>query len=264
VRFTAMTFPRLQLFELEDQPWLPSIVRDLATDYLFFIQATFSLERPIVPVLARALRRTGCRQIVDLCSGAGGPLLSIQRALLTEGLEMQVTLSDKFPNLGAFQRAQDSQMRIRFAPQSVDARSVPVGLRGFRTIFNSFHHFAQQDAKKILQDAVHHRQPIGIFEYPERSAPIVLLTALLTPLLVVFATFFMRPFGWKRFLFTYLVPLVPLTCWWDGIVSHFRAYTINELQALAEDVNISYEWHAEKIRLPYLPAHLTYLLGFPR
>jgi len=32
-----MTFPRLHLFELEDQPWFPGIVHDLATDYLRFI-----------------------------------------------------------------------------------------------------------------------------------------------------------------------------------------------------------------------------------
>jgi hypothetical protein len=56
-----MNFPRLHLFELEDQPWLPGIVRDLATDYLRFIQATFRLHRPIVPLLAEALRVTDCR-----------------------------------------------------------------------------------------------------------------------------------------------------------------------------------------------------------
>ena len=28
-----------------------------------------------------------------------------------------------------------------------------------------------------------------------------------------------------RMLWTYPVPLVPLTCWWDGIVSQLRAYT---------------------------------------
>ena len=29
-----MTLPRFHLFEFEDKPWLPDIVRDLATDYL--------------------------------------------------------------------------------------------------------------------------------------------------------------------------------------------------------------------------------------
>jgi hypothetical protein len=51
-----MIFPRLHLFEFEDQPWFSGIVRDLATDYLCFIQATFHLHRPILPLLAEALR----------------------------------------------------------------------------------------------------------------------------------------------------------------------------------------------------------------
>src|SRR5215468_1874364 len=93
-----MTFPRLHLFELEDQPWLPGIVRDLATDYLCFIQATFRLYRPILPLLAEALRVTNQRQIVDLCSGGGGPVLEIQEALSAAGLSISVTLTDRFPH----------------------------------------------------------------------------------------------------------------------------------------------------------------------
>jgi hypothetical protein len=36
-----MSFPRIHVFEFEDQRWFPTIIRDLATDYLSFIQATF-------------------------------------------------------------------------------------------------------------------------------------------------------------------------------------------------------------------------------
>src|SRR4051812_39141376 len=95
---------RLHLFELEDQPWFPDLIRDLATDYLSFIQAAFRLHRPIVPLLGQALRATGHRQVVDLCSGGGGSILEVQKALSADGLETHVILTDRFPNLGAFQR----------------------------------------------------------------------------------------------------------------------------------------------------------------
>src|SRR5262244_2060471 len=101
-------------------------------------------------------------------------------------------------------------------------------------MFNSFHHFAESDAKQILQSAVEAAQPIAIFEYPQRNALIILLTFVLTPLLVALATLFIRPFRCSRLVFTYLLPVIPLTCWWDGIVSHLRAYTAEELQRLAE------------------------------
>jgi hypothetical protein len=83
-----MTFPRLHLFEFEDQPWLPGIVRDLATEYLCFIQTIFRL---IVPLLAEILRITNQRQIIDLCSGGSGPVLEIQKALSAVGLNISIT-----------------------------------------------------------------------------------------------------------------------------------------------------------------------------
>jgi hypothetical protein len=263
---TTVSLPRLQLFEFEDQLWFPASVRDLATDYLFFMQSVLKLHRPIVSVLAEALRRTGAREIIDLCSGGGGPVLSLYQSLRAAGLSTQITLTDRFPNRRAFQRIADaSQQQIGFLAESVDARFVPQRLRGFRTIFNSFHHFRESDAKKIIGDAAKAGQPIAIFEYPERSAFILLLTVCLTPVLVALATPFIRPFRWARLFFTYLVPLVPLTCWWDGVVSHLRAYTVDELNALAHEVApASYQWNTGRIDLPGCAGHLTYLVGHPR
>ena len=260
-----MTFPRLHLFEFEDQIWLPGIVRDLATDYLSFIQAAFRLHRPILPLLAEVLRVTNQRRIVDLCSGGGGPVLEIQKALSAAGLSVSVTLTDRFPNWRAFQQIEEaSEQQITFVRESVDARFLPDRLIGLRTIFNSFHHFRESDALKILLDAVEAGQPIAIFEYTERAALIVLLTLILTSFLVALATPFIRPFRWSRVVLTYVLPLIPVMCWWDGIVSHCRAYTRDELQALTKDLGASYEWRADRIRLPYSAAYLTYLLGCRR
>jgi hypothetical protein len=251
---------------LKTNPGLPGIVRDLATDYLCFIQATFRLHRPVVSVLADALRTTGYRQILDLCSGGGGPILQVHQALNAAGLNTHITLTDRFPNLCAFQRlAEASQKHISFISESVDARCVPDRLKGLRTIFNSFHHFCESDARGILRAAVAAREPIAIFEYPERAVLIVLLTMILTPFLVALATPFIRPFRWQRIFLTYLLPMIPLTCWWDGIISQLRAYAVDELKALVKDLDsASYEWRAETLSIHGLPGNLTYLLGHPR
>jgi hypothetical protein len=258
-----MAFPRIHLFEFEDQPWLPGIVRDLATDYLRFIQATFRLHRPIVPLLAQALRTTSQRQIIDLCSGGGGPVLEIQKALSAAGLNTSITLTDRFPNWCAFRQIeQASEKQISFVSESVDARSIPDQLKGVRTIFNSFHHFRESDAQKLLRDAAEGGQPIAIFEYAERSVLIVFLTMILTPFLVALATPFVRPFRWSRVVLTYVLPLIPLTCWWDGVISQLRAYTVEELIALTKELSSgSYSWHAGTVALPRSPGHLTFLLG---
>lgn len=46
-----MPIPRVQLFELEDQPWFPAAIRDHATDYLHFMQTKFSLHQPALGLL---------------------------------------------------------------------------------------------------------------------------------------------------------------------------------------------------------------------
>lgn len=239
-------------------------MRDLATDYLVFMETTFGLHRPVVALLGEALRTTRSPEVVDLCSGGAGPVLLLQKALAAEGIDVRFTLTDLFPNLPAFQRAKTaSSGKITFVAESVDARAVPKRLKGFRTMFNAFHHFAPADAKKILSDAVEAGEAIGIFETPERRLPTI-LSLVFTPLSVAIATPFIRPFRWERLFWTYIVPLIPLTCLWDGIVSQLRAYTVDELDTLARDLTSdSYAWRTGTVPLPSTPGHLTYLLGCP-
>jgi hypothetical protein len=260
-----VSIPRFQLFELEDLSWFPRVLRDLATDYLHFIERTLQLERPVVPILADAVRASSAHRLVDLCSGAGGPVPSLQSALAAQGLDLQVTLTDRFPNLVAFRELEAaSKGRITFVSYPVDARAVPSDLIGFRTIFNSFHHFGPTDARAVLRNALEARQPIGVFEIPERRA-LLLPLFLLSPLLVLVATPFIRPFRWRRLFWTYLLPLVPLTCLWDGIVSVLRAYTVAELEGLAHSISgDGYAWQAGRVPVAATPAHVTYLWGYPR
>jgi hypothetical protein len=52
---TMTTLPRLHLFELEDQLWFPATIRDLALDYIHFVENKFALHRPAVRLLAEAV-----------------------------------------------------------------------------------------------------------------------------------------------------------------------------------------------------------------
>lgn len=257
--------PRLHLFELEDLPWFPRTIRDLATDYLHFMETQFALHRPVVPLLRDAVQKSGSTRVVDLCSGGGGPTLALHEALITDGLTIPFTLTDKYPNLAAFRSlAATHPQGISYVEDSVDAADVPRGLIGFRTMFNAFHHFAPAAARAVLRSAVDAAQPIGVFEIPERAIAMT-IPLLFTPLYVAVATPFIRPFRWRRLLWTYLLPLVPLTCWWDGIVSQLRAYTVSELKELTRGLgDADYDWQAARIRIGSTPGHVTYLIGIPK
>jgi len=252
--------PRLHLFELEDQPWFPAGIRDLATDYLQFIQLRFRVDRAMTPLVRRALERSGATEIVDLCSGGSGPLLGVVADLAAEGRPVHATLTDLYPNAPAFAKvAGASGGLVGYEKGPVDARRVPARLTGLRTIFNGFHHLRPADARSVLHAAAAARQPIAIFEVSERSART--LPVLLTPLFVWVATPFMRPVTWRRLFWTYLVPLVPLTCLWDGIVSQLRAYTVAELRQLCEG-SPPMQWEAGQVPIAKGRGRLTYLIGF--
>ncbi len=260
-----MRLPRLHLFEFEDQAWCPRIVRDQATDCLHFLESSFDVYAPAVPKLEMVLRRTAAGRILDLCSGGSGPILGVQRALAHAGVPVPVLLSDKFPNLPAFQDAvQRSGGAVQFVRAPVDATAVPPDLDGVRTLFSAVHHFRPQEVGRLLADAVRGRRSVAIFDLAARSPAMLLSALILFPVLMLAITPFVRPFRWSRLFWTYLVPAVPVVFWWDGVVSQLRAYSAEELLALARNVAASdYAWEAGTLAVRTAPGRMTYLIGYP-
>ena len=258
-----MPLPRFQLFELEDLEWFPQTIRDLVTDYLQFMETRFSLHKPSVPVLRAMLENSKTSCVVDLCSGGGGPILSLYEALLPDHDQIQFTLTDKYPNIEAFQRLSSRYPSgIRYIADPVDATNVPKDLDGMRIMFNAFHHFPPESAQLVLEDAVQAQQPIAIFEAMERSL-LMLVSFLFVPVVILLATPFIRPFQWRRLVWTYLIPLVPLACCWDGLISTCRAYTVAEMSTMTQRFG-EYDWKVDRVGIPGTTAHLTYMAGIPR
>jgi hypothetical protein len=250
---------RLHLFELEDQPWYPADVRDACTDFLRFALESGDMYAPAAPLLQDLLARTGTRQIVDLCSGGGGPWARLLPAL---DADVNVCLTDLYPNCAAMQRIQaDSRGRITYRSEPVIASAVPSDLPGVRTLFTALHHFRPGEARAVLEDAVRQQQPIAAFEFTERSLRGVLLSVV-SPLLVWLSTPRIRPLHATRLFWTYLVPLVPLTVLVDGVVSCLRTYSPTELLDLTGEL-VSYNWDVGTLR-GSSPFPMTYLVGYPR
>lgn len=255
---------RFQVFEIEDQAWLPNSIRDALTDYLQFVTDRTQPYAPIIPQLENALEQTRARQIVDLCSGGSGPWLS-QKSVLLQSRSVKVLLTDKFPNVEAFRRAAAlSDDAIEFTVESVDATNVPDEMLGFRTLYSSFHHFRPEQARAILSDAVGKNRGIGVFEATHRSALAILLM-FITPFLALIFTPFIRPFRWSRLFWTYLVPVVPFIILFDAIVSCLRTYTPAELETLSVEASsgMQYKWEIGEQRGERQPLPVTYLLGYP-
>lgn len=256
---------RRHLFEWEDQPWLPAALRDGATDYLRFMIEVGDAYGAASPILADAMRRSRATQITDLCSGGGGPWRLLTRGLERDGITGQLLLTDRFPN-GRAAAALDPPFRwqVAYHDAPVDAREVPAGLGGIRTMFSAFHHFAPADARKVLGNAVAAGVPIAVFEATRSDAPGI-LAMLPAPLIVLLTMPFVRPFRWSSIALTYLLPLLPLLVLWDGLVSCLRTYTVAELRSLVAQVPGSegYTWDIGEAKGKG-PLPLTYLVGVPK
>lgn len=256
---------RHQWIEIHDQAWCPNLLRDLVTDTLQGVWNFFDFYEPIVPRLRNALQEAGTHQILDLCSGGGGPWLRlVQHFEDEEHFLVNIILTDKFPNPKAFEQAQHScHKRVVFCAGPVDATRVPRDLQGFRTLFTSFHHFPPEGARSILQDAVEQQQGVGIFEVPKRDWLTILLVSFM-PVMTFALVPFIRPFRWSRLLWTYLIPVLVFVVWFDGVISCLRAYTPSELQELARGLAPNgYHWEAGEERHGRLPVAITYLIGYP-
>ena len=255
---------RIHAIEIHEQDWCPATLRDAATDYLQFTANVGNTYAGIVPRLREAMRATGSRQVLDLCSGAGGPWSRLRDAL-SEGLEqpLRVRLTDLHPNRVALRRL-ERDARVEFEIQPVSATQVPEDLPGFRTLFGAFHHFRPRDARAILQDAARRGRGIAVFEPVERSA-LAILAISFAPLIALLVTPFIRPFRWSRLLWTYLVPLLPPLILFDGIVSCLRTYSPDELRELVAGVDApDYVWEIGTAPVRGSPLPVTYLIGVPR
>lgn len=254
---------RKHLFELEDQPWFPTVFRNLMTDYLGHVVALFDMHKPVVPLLSRLMASTGNTRIVDLASGGGGPWPKLGPALQSQHPEIKVVLTDRYPNLRALERVRARNPDIfDVRNESIDARDVPEELGGIRTQFLSLHHFQEDDVRRIFENAINGNHPIAVFEFQQRTLSNAVQFAL-SPIFVLILTLMIRPITFSRVLFTYLIPIVPLAIGWDGIVSVLRTYTPEELESIVRSIDGSdtYQWSFGVDRSTKVPC--VYAIGKP-
>lgn len=255
--------PRIQLFEFNELNWLPESVRNAITEILRVLSVSLRVHEVIWPVLDQLIEKTGSRCIVDLCSGAGGPVTALAHQLSQANIAIYLT--DKFPNRPAFAAAEQmSAGRIRAYSDPVDASEVPAELKGIRTLFNAFHHFPPAAARRILEDAYSKSQPIAIFEITERTLLRTASNFVLSFLTMLLLFPKMRTKQVLWWPLTYVLPMLPAAFGWDGFVSCMRSYTADEFQSLVSGLDGDhYQWWSGRLPVPRTAVHISYFVGCP-
>lgn len=202
------------LIELEDMPGFPPMLRRMQVEFIGWLVERFGVYRPVAPLIAQALRRTGARSLTDLGSGQGGPIRYLARRPELAGVDFLLT--DRFPTPEA---GLGDGVHWHAAP--VDALADDAPGAGPVSLFNTFHHFTPEQQQELVRRHAHRGVLIHEVLQPE---PLVFLKILFTTTIgQLLLAPFVRPFRWQRLLFTYLIPVNLLTITWDGLVSVLRS-----------------------------------------
>jgi hypothetical protein len=105
------------------------------------------------------------------------------------------------------------------------------------------------------------RQPILCAELSERTVANVIGAALI-PLFVVLLMPLVRPLRLSWLLFTYVIPILPFSIAWDGLVSHLRVYSPAELERFVDGLGgDGYTWEIGQEKLGL--GRITWIFGRP-
>jgi hypothetical protein len=204
--------------ELEDQSWFPDSLRNFQTEYIGYVVTRFNIYGPFIKIFQE--KKAGL--MYDLCSGCGQPALSIFKQ--SKNFQ-KLSLSDKFPY--AFGSEYPD---VEYIKESKDVLNMDFEAGKTYTMFNAFHHFSEDEQRTICLKI---REANASAYFVEILFPSLLhLSKILiaTTVGVLILSPFIKPFSWKRILFTYIIPVNILTISIDGIISVLKSKTVKQYQ----------------------------------
>lgn len=253
---------RIRCKELHERAWCPSIFRDYLTDFLSCIWKS-GVYTNALDMIAGLMKKNGKKQLVDLCSGRGEyiPVFLKKIQKKNECDDLRAIQTDLYPHQIAFE---DSCDGVEYCRESLRAEDAIVKFDGVSVMFSALHHFDEEDLDNIFRVAAGNKRPIAFFDVSQRRFFLDVLPNLFLPVLILFFTPFIRPWRFKRFLYTYLIPVMPLLIVADGTLSRLKAYKQAELKKITQEVEKaypSYRFEVGKYPLLFHLQEVTYVIG---
>jgi hypothetical protein len=215
-------FARMKWKELEDFDWFPPILRRYQMQYIGVIVQKLGFYRQVIPIVNELVELGQITEIIDLCSGSGSPALVVHRGL--KSYDTTTYLSDKYPQPFEQIAGVNPQM---LTLDILDLKPKPGVLY---TMYNAFHHFDADQQADLIRKMITARAFFLAVEVIKPNLWNALLVTLASSLGSWVFFWFIRPFEWRRFVFTYLLPINILTIWIDGMVSIIKSKSAKTYQ----------------------------------
>ena len=265
---------RIELFEFEDFPWFPKVIRTSMTNLIVIFHKMMGTSEVLSNLILDLKKKHNFSQITDLGSGSGGPMIDVIQQIneTTQNEKVKLVLTDLHPNPELVKKINSQKLEnVKYHEQSVNATNIDKAPAGLKTMIASFHHMNPTVAKKILHSAQENREPILIFELAKNNIPTLVwwiflpLSLLILILMSLVMTLFVRPLSFKQILFTYLIPIIPIAYAWDGQASLMRTYTFDDVENLiGKNEKEDYHWEIDDAKKPNGKKLGYYIMGYPK
>lgn len=240
----------MHLFEFNDTPLVPASIRTTMLEVCELCNSGFrSFNHVVAERVLAETRRSGCTTVIELGAGTA----PITRLLAPEACRRGMTLTpcDLLPNADAFAGlSADHPGCVRPVMESVDFTVRQAwGSGSLAVVVCTFHHIPPALRQRTLRALSESADRVMVFE-PLRNT---LLSAALTltalvPVLIAPLVFIRRPGRLRRFVWCWLVPVVPFVFVWDSLVSCLRQWSPatwkRELSALGRTPDIEAGVHS--------------------
>ncbi len=213
--------------ELEDFDWFPEILRNQQTEFIGYVVTRFHIYQTLQRYLQSRIPKGS--SIVDLCSGSGQPAISL---FCGDEHYDTLVLTDKFPNKN--DAVDDGCF---YDPSSQDVLEMNFDKKNIYTMFNSFHHFKDDEQLKLIRRMRASGSEAYFVEILSPDLLCFLKVLAMTTVGQIFLAPFVKPFSWSRLFFTYIIPVNILTIAWDGIVSVLKSKSVKAYRELLQNEN---------------------------
>lgn len=237
--------------ELEDRQWFPEFLRRHQMEYLAFLSNTFKIYKPVREMLLQAITQNDNHEWTDGCSGSGGPIAGLN-------LPCKVLLTDLYPP----KETGNLKPNMAYYPDPVNMESTLPPGNGLISLFNCFHHFSDPTKAEIILRAKEAKRRLFIVEILQPTFRHFISVLFSTTIGHWLTVPFMKPFSFQRLLFTYLIPLHPLTICIDGIISVFKSKSPGFYSRLCDQLN-SDEYQVQLIQTKGISGPILILQGTP-
>jgi len=213
--------------ELEDYNWFPAALRRWQMEFIGSVAVWTKLYKPIATLLDKMIAENKIIALQDTCSGSGVPALYVHQQLHNK---IPLLLTDKYPVLSF-----ENKSSVSYSVNSVDALKMqPVDGLCY-TMYNSFHHFTNEQQQSFINKLAAANAPFLVAEILEPGIINVVKIFLTGMVLQLFIAPFIKPMSFGRLFFTYIIPVNLFTVTYDGIISVLKSKTVQQYKTLLKN-----------------------------